>query len=241
VVVGHIRRRLLINFRVDPTVIRPLVPGRFEVITIDGSAIAGVCMISLADMRPRVLPIRAGLTSENAAYRVAVRWNDGGARRDGVFVLRRYTSSILQERVGALALPGHHRHAAFDVNDDGESIGISCRSADGGGDLSLGGRSTDRLASASVFRSVADASAFFERGSTGYSPSRDGSRLDGTRLTTRAWEVRPFQLDAFESSFFDDATRFPRGSIEFDDALVMRDIAHEWHVAPPLSMDGETA
>jgi len=31
------------------------------------------------------------------------------------------------------------------------------------------------------------------------------------------------------SSFFEDQGIFPRGSIEFDCALLMRDIQHEWH------------
>jgi hypothetical protein len=31
------------------------------------------------------------------------------------------------------------------------------------------------------------------------------------------------------SSFFEDGSLFPRGSIEFDCALLMRGIEHEWH------------
>ena len=38
-----------------------------------------------------------------------------------------------------------------------------------------------------------------------------------------------------ESSFFDDRTRFPDGSIAFDCALLMRNTAHEWHARPSLA------
>jgi len=31
------------------------------------------------------------------------------------------------------------------------------------------------------------------------------------------------------SSYFSDETKFPAGSVEFDCALIMRDIEHEWH------------
>jgi hypothetical protein len=43
---------------------------------------------------------------------------------------------------------------------------------------------------------------------------------------------------AFEevrSSFFEDESLFPRGSSEFDCALLMRGIEHEWHDKPDLS------
>jgi hypothetical protein len=36
-------------------------------------------------------------------------------------------------------------------------------------------------------------------------------------------------LKRVESSFFEDRSLFPAGSVEFDCALVMRGIDHEWH------------
>jgi hypothetical protein len=38
-----------------------------------------------------------------------------------------------------------------------------------------------------------------------------------------------------ESSFFDDRNRFPAGSIEFDSALLMRGIKHEWRALTPMT------
>jgi CRP/FNR family cyclic AMP-dependent transcriptional regulator len=36
------------------------------------------------------------------------------------------------------------------------------------------------------------------------------------------------------SSFFDDASRFPAGTARFDNALIMRSIAHRWEALPSL-------
>ena len=36
-------------------------------------------------------------------------------------------------------------------------------------------------------------------------------------------------MSAVRSSYFDDHSVFPAGSIEFDCALLMRGIEHEWH------------
>jgi len=41
-------------------------------------------------------------------------------------------------------------------------------------------------------------------------------------------------LRSLASSLFEDERRFPRGSIEFDHALVMRDTASVWRSAPAL-------
>jgi len=68
----------------------------------------------------------------------------------------------------------------------------------------------------------------------GYSVTGDAHRLDGLELETKEWRVEPLQLDRVNSSFFADEKRFPKGSVEFDHALIMRNIAHEWHSASDL-------
>ena len=84
------------------------------------------------------------------------------------------------------------------------------------------------------FGSLGEASAFFEGGNLGYSITRDGNRLDGLLLRTMDWRIRALSVTEVHSSFFADRHRFPEGSIEFDHALVMRDILHEWHKAEDL-------
>ena len=54
-------------------------------------------------------------------------------------------------------------------------------------------------------------------------------------LRTAQWSVFPLAVKRAESSVFDDPAVFPPGSVAFDCALVMRDIAHEWHALPPLT------
>ena len=50
---GVIRRRILLNFRADPSVVAPLLPAPLEVLTYDGFAIVGVCLIGMARLRPK--------------------------------------------------------------------------------------------------------------------------------------------------------------------------------------------
>ena len=98
--------------------------------------------------------------------------------------------------------------------------------------LRLAARESTTLPASSCFASLADSSAFFEPGSTGYSVTRDCCRLDGLRLEAYRWEVKPLEVLSVESSFFADASAFPPGSAVFDHALIMRDIPHAWHLMP---------
>src|SRR4029453_2665240 len=104
---GVIRRRILVNFRVDPEVMRAQIPARFTPKLHDGKAIAGICLIRLEEIRPRSLPAFVGLASENAAHRVAVRWRgEGGEEKEGVLIPRGDTCTSLYSISGGRFLPG---------------------------------------------------------------------------------------------------------------------------------------
>jgi hypothetical protein len=90
------------------------------------------------------------------------------------------------------------------------------------------------LSPRSVFATLDEASEFFASDSLGYSPSRAANRFDGLELRPKTWRIEPLVLHHVESSFFDDPSRFPPGSITFDSAFLMHDIEHEWHVHEPL-------
>jgi len=80
----------------------------------------------------------------------------------------------------------------------------------------------------SVFGSLGEASAFFEAGAVGYSPVGEIGRFQGLELRCRSWQVRLLDVESLRSSVFDDEAVFPRGSIAFDCALLMRRVEHEW-------------
>ncbi len=90
---GVIHRRILANFRVDPQVMQKQIPSRFAPTLHEGYAVAGICLIRLEHIRPKLVPAIVGISSENAAHRVAVTWDDEGRLRQGVFISRRDTDS----------------------------------------------------------------------------------------------------------------------------------------------------
>jgi Uncharacterized conserved protein (COG2071) len=238
VIEGLIRRRILVNFRVDPAVMQCLLPAPFRPKLHAGYAIAGICLIRLEQIRPKGLPPFMGVASENAAHRIAVLWEDpSGETREGVYIPRRDTNSLLNHLAGGRIFPGEHQHADFDVTDNGSQISMSIRARDGGMTIQLRAQDVDTLPGSSCFRSIAESSAFFEAGSVGYSATTDCCRLDGIRLETFAWQVRPLAVEHVESSYFSNVEMFPAGSVTFDHALIMRNVRHEWHRVGDLMIE----
>ena len=78
VIRGTIDRRILVNYHVDPRVLAPLLPAPFRPKLIHGFGMVGICLIRLKDIRPKFLPPLLGISSESAAHRIAVEWEQNG-------------------------------------------------------------------------------------------------------------------------------------------------------------------
>lgn len=231
---GLIDRRMLVNFRMQPEVIGKLLPSCFRPKLVKGWAMAGICLIRLKDIRPRGFPLPCGLTSENAAHRIAVEWDENGITREGVYIPRRDTSSNLQALVGGRMFPEVHHVADFDVDETEDDFQFEMRSRDETTHVKVQARRAKQIPTASLFASLEEASEFFRHGSVGYSATDNPNCCDGLELFTDRWQVEPLEVQLLSSSYFNDASRFPLGSIRFDCALLMRNVAHEWHVLPPM-------
>jgi|GEM_PF-86320 Uncharacterized conserved protein (COG2071). len=225
---GLIDRRLLLNFRVKPEVLEPILPRPFRPKQVDGFGIAGICLIRLNDMRIRFAPQMLGVNSENAAHRIAVEWDQDGIRREGVFIPRRGTSSALQARIGGRIFPGLHHLAEFQVQESDSAFCVEMNSRDGETHVLVEATCADAVPEGSVFRTVDEASDFFRNGALGYSVTADAKIFDGLELKTFRWEMQPLRVTRVESSFFADRNLFPPGSAQFDSAFLMRRVEHEW-------------
>ncbi|MCP3919555.1 MAG: hypothetical protein GY711_28810 [bacterium] len=235
---GLIDRRILVNFQVDPEALAVFLPKAFRPRTVRRFGIAGICLIRLAEVRPRFVPRWLGLSSENAAHRIAVEWEQHGRLRQGVFIPRRDTSSQVASFLGGRFFPGLHHRADFAVEEDETRYKVRLGSRDGVTRLHVEGHVGTQISETSVFGSLREASDFFEHGSMGYSPAKDGDVLEGMELHTDDWRVEPLQVTRVESSFFDDTERFPAGSVRFDSALLMKRIQHQWHALPEVTAGG---
>ena len=223
---GLIDRRILCNYRIDPECLNQILPDPFRPQIKNGYAIGGICLIRLRQIRPHFLPPALGVNSENAAHRFAVEWDTDEGTQHGVYIPRRDTSSRLNAFVGGRLFPGVHYHANFDIHEEGSGYSLQMDSNDT--HILVDGSITPELPSDSVFSSVQDASQFFKRDSLGYSDSRENGLYDGLELDIDEWAVQALHINKIESSYFNNEKIFPKGSINFDHALLMLNLQHKW-------------
>jgi hypothetical protein len=226
---GVIDRRILVNFRCQPSALQRLLPAPFRPKLVREWGLAGICLIRLKELRPRWLSVPLGFTSENAAHRVAVEWDESGQRREGVFIPRRDTNSKLNQLAGGRLFPGVHHFARFGVWESPNRFKLEMRSEDGEARVRVAARVADEWPAGSVFATLDEASAFFAVGSLGWSAGNEPGELDGLELRSFGWRMEALTVERVESSFFDNPSVFPPGAAEFDSALLMRGIRHEWH------------
>jgi hypothetical protein len=229
-----IERRLLVNYRVDLDPLASILPPPFRPAPVQGVGMAGICLIRLSGIRPSFVPAVVGLTTENAAHRIAVEWDgpDGVAR--GVYIPRRDTSSRVVSILGGRAFPGWHHLADFAVDERDGRYRVELKSRDGEVSVTVSARRADAPMDGSVFASVEDASSFFRCAPVGYAATPAAGVFDGVELETCGWAIEPLIAEEVHSTFFDDPRRFPVGTALLDSAFLMERIRTTWTARPPL-------
>jgi hypothetical protein len=224
---GIIDRRILVNYRADKSVTQRFLPPPFRPKLVNDMALVGICLIRLKNIRPKLLPFNFGISSENGAHRIAVEWTQDNRTEQGVYIPRRDTSSRWNALAGGRIFPGAHHLAKFTVNETEDRYHVAF-SSDDKTSLSIEAVEIDTWNASSIFPSLQSASDFFKHGSIGYSPDDIGKTFEGLKLAVKEWQVKPLSVLTVSSSFFENKNLFPAGSIAFDNALLMRNVGHEW-------------
>jgi len=226
---GIISRRILLNFRCDPATAQKLIPPPLEVETHRGFAIAGVCLIRLEQLRPKGLPKIVGVSSENMAHRIAIRFPTEEGMKPGVFIWRRETDQKLVQMLGGRAFPGVHSAAQFHVSENAGQLTMEVRTEGGQTDVAFAAKYGTDWRPTPAFSDFPEVSEFFKMGDCGFSCSLRGDELEGMQLRTLRWEMSPLEVQLKHCVFFANNARFPSATVEFDCGLLMRGLPHEWH------------
>lgn len=227
-ITGRVDRRILLNYRVDPDVAATLVPEPFRPRLVGGHAMAGVCLIRLSALRPVGVPAALGITTENAAHRIAVEWDDAdGGLRTGVFIRRRDTSSRLTALVGGRLFPGYHHHAQVVAH----GLDVCFTTEEGTHDVRVEAQESPRLPADSVFATLDEAAAFFCGAKVAYAVTRDPTRVDGLEVEGEEWHARALDVHAAHAAFYDALP-----SASFDSAIVMRCERSRWRPRPSMTV-----
>jgi hypothetical protein len=234
VITGTIERRILLNYRIDPACAKQILPAPFRPRLHNGHAIGGVCLIRFRQLRPRYVPSALGFTSENAAYRIAVEWDEAGATRAGVYIPRRDTASPFNAWSAGRLFPGAMQRAQFHVEEGHGKYHIEINQPGAPPHVVFHGEDCDDYPATSIFSSLKEASTYVRDGALGYSPHRTGPHHEGMELRLLQWHMSPLHIHKAHIGLFEDTAVFPPGTTQLDSATVMKHLSHEWHGRAPL-------
>lgn len=223
-VTGIIDHRILLNYRIDPEVMKKNLPAAFKPKIVNGYAVGGICQVSLSGMRPKGLPAVTGTRSHNAAHRIAVVASKG----EGVYVPRRDTNSWLNTFSGGRLFPGVYSRTNFKVIVEDSHYIVDIKDQHGKPLMYIDATVTDAVPPTSIFKSVEEVSAFFEKGNIGWSDNQNENGFDAIELKTIEWRMEPLKVSKEFSAFFTNTEIFPEGSAVFDCAMIMRNLKHSW-------------
>lgn len=235
---GYIDRRILVNFTADPDEVCKIIPAPFRLKVYNDKAIVGICLIRLKNIKLKGLPDFVGVSSENGAHRIAVEWDEDAETKEGVYIPRRDTSLRLNTILGGRIFPGKHYLAKFNVKEGDGKYHVAFTSSDNTS-ICIDAKETNYFEPSSIFQTLENVSDFFEKGAVGYSPN--GNKYEGLKLQTYKWQVRPLEVTSVHSSFYENEKLFPNGSVQFDNALLMTRVEHEWKSMPDKPHAGNIA
>jgi hypothetical protein len=200
------------------------LPEEFTPKVVNEYAIGGICQVSLSGMRAKGMPSIVGTGSHNAAHRIAVNSSQG----EGVYVTRRDTNSWLNTMSGGKLFPGVYSKADFEVSSAGDCYSVRIVNKEKKLIMYIVAEVVSDLPEGSVFGSTEEVSEFFKTGNIGWSSREKSNQFDAIELQTVEWRMEPLKVKECSSAYFSDTSKFPEGSVEFDSAMIMRNLKHSW-------------
>src|SRR5579862_2371478 len=187
----------MLNYAVEPSVLRPLVPSGTELDSWQGITFVSLVGFLFANTRILGLPIPRHRTFEEVNLRFYVRRHVEGEERRAVTFIRELVPRSMIARVARLvynepylALPMRHRFGAPTVDGAPETVEYRWRLSGGGAGMSVeptgAGRSTE----------AGSQEEFITEHYWGYTRQRDGATVEYrvTHPSWRVWAVRNMQV-----------------------------------------------
>jgi len=218
-VVGHIRRRLLVNQWVDPDEVKVHLPGGIRPhLGSNGGVVVGCCMLEIDDARPWPLPRSVGIGIRAAAHRISVEVGPEDKSTLAVWVPVRHTDSRAAVLAGGRVFPGVHATADVAIDADARHLSWSITGAS---------RDFDISASAALDRTDDTASEVADiviGTALGLSPGLRPARVEAVEMNPGHKRARIVELTGLDSAFMNGFS-----SATPAETLLMADVDVTWH------------
>jgi uncharacterized protein YqjF (DUF2071 family) len=223
------RECLLVNFAVDPQVMRPLVPAPFELELHGGCAYLSVVIAEMVKMCPSFVPRLLGITYNQVVYRVVV--NYAGER--GVYFVRSDANNQLMSIAGELLTFFHFHYSRCRVERRDGVLHVDLIAGPSGhADIHAAyplAATRESLPATSHFTSLAGAKEFLVQLFTAFSYDSFTNDVGIVRIRRGEWDLRVVDDTIARYEFMQDGRFFPSGSAQIDSIFYVKELPYFWH------------
>jgi hypothetical protein len=226
---GYIESRIMVNYKVELSVLRQRLPLPFRPRSIRGYGIAGFDLFRLAPVsrwqrRPSLL----------AVHRIEAEAHFENHRVAGPYVLRCDVPPGLRRRAFGSFFPNvmHTARLHWDQPSQGQHHLRMGRRQEPWIDVQA--HQGDHFPFDSVMETLDTASKFFAEGQAWFAPRYSLTLFEQRRWAFSPWQVQPLLIDRLDASYFRRIMRFPQGAYFFDHALIQHDLTYQ--VTPPVEL-----
>jgi uncharacterized protein YqjF (DUF2071 family) len=220
---------VLVNFAIDPAVMRALLPAPIEPAIHHGAAHLSIVIARMDRMRPVFVPRRLGITYDQVVYRVVVRHRG----EPGVFFLRSDANNRLMCLAGDALTFFRFHHADIEYRADGEILHVDVRPppnhrADIRASYDLRG-TTDTMPRTSSFPSLAEAREALVELYTAFGQDPRTGAVSAVGIERGHWDLRVVNDRRAGYQFIDSNPQFPAGSARLDSIFYVAQVPYLWH------------
>lgn len=220
----------ILNYAVEPDVLRRLIPPALELDTAHDRGYVTVVCADMVKMRPSPLPHVLGITYDQVVYRVPVRYHG----EPGLFFLGSDAGQPLMVAAGAAFSMFGVRLSKTKITDAGDRVSIDVFGRKPGVDFHAYLKvepAAEALPTTSTFESKAEAKSFLVDRFVAFVPGVGNDPMRRVRVRRGIWDVvLPSAIDV-RSDILDGSSDFPAGTALLDNVLVARDIPYHWYAA----------
>jgi len=218
------RNCFLVNFAVDPGIMRRLLPPEISPDLHADQAFLSVVIADMEKMRPACLPRAFGVTYNQVVYRAVVRC--GGER--GVHFVRSDADNRLMSLAGNLVTFFHFNHSRVNQKQEDGRYYFDLESGDHA-DIHATfdvAHQSHAMPLASSFRSLAEAQSFLVELYAAF--TSDAHSISTVRIQRGEWKISVVEDLRGVYQFMDGSALFPTGSAHLDSVFYVSDVSYYW-------------
>jgi hypothetical protein len=224
------KRSLVVTWAYPLDILRPLLPPGLVLHGLDGYGFLATAVVTARALRPVGLPKWAGVDVVLTGYRVFARMpRANGKDLIGLRILRSDVSNPLVGRIGNRLTHYGFRPADAEVQDDGQTLKIAVRTADGAADFAASAHLAEEasLPAGSPFPKLSVARRFAGPLPNTFDYEQETHSIIVIEGVRSRWEPKQIRVEVERCGFLDDP-RFQGVKPIMAGAFVVSGVPYRW-------------